>query len=185
MTDARCPRCPDRPPLEQVWRARIGLDTCPRCSGTFLARSALDRVVVHPEHLKALRDALDGETAEPPAEAAEVRYLTCAHCDQRMARRNYGQRSGVIIDACVTHGTWFDAQELRKVLDFVAAGGLAKNTAGPRDRAMRSSSTPLDVAPRSRRVTISAEEVAAVPAPDLAAGAIELVLELAAWAVLE
>lgn len=183
MTEARCPRCPDRPLLEQVWRARVGLDTCPRCSGTFLARAALDRVVVHPEHLLALREALEGETAEPPAEAAEVRYLSCAHCDQRMARRNYGQRSGVLIDACVTHGTWFDAKELRKVLDFVAAGGLERDTKG-RDRA-RGARTAVDVSPRSRHVTISAAEIAAIPGPDLAVGAVELVLELAAWAILD
>ena len=41
-----------------------------------------------------------------------------------MLRLNYGRRSGVIVDRCKKHGVWFDADELRRVADFVARGGL-------------------------------------------------------------
>ena len=41
-----------------------------------------------------------------------------------MTRRNYGQRSGVIIDLCRDHGVWLDHSELEKILDFVRQGGL-------------------------------------------------------------
>ncbi len=146
-----------------------------------MARAALDGAVSHPERLEALREALEGEEEmSPPAAASEVRYLPCAQCDQRMARRNYGQRSGVIVDACVTHGTWFDAQELRKVLDFVAAGGLPRGAAGPRDRALQGGNVRHGVA--------AAPDVAAnasTSAGELAGGALELVLELAAWAAFD
>ena len=42
-----------------------------------------------------------------------------------MNRRNFGRTSGVIVDCCGAHGTWFDADELERVGKFVAAGGLA------------------------------------------------------------
>ena len=41
-----------------------------------------------------------------------------------MNRRNYGKRSGVIVDVCRAHGVWFDNEELTRVLEFVRAGGL-------------------------------------------------------------
>ena len=41
-----------------------------------------------------------------------------------MNRRNFGDRSGVILDLCSPHGVWFDADELARVLDWVRAGGL-------------------------------------------------------------
>jgi hypothetical protein len=42
-----------------------------------------------------------------------------------MNRRNYGGASGVIVDVCTVHGTWFDTGELPRVLAFVEGGGLA------------------------------------------------------------
>lgn len=43
-----------------------------------------------------------------------------------MHRKNFGGRSGVIVDVCTSHGTWFDAEELPRVLAFVEAGGLER-----------------------------------------------------------
>jgi Zn-finger nucleic acid-binding protein len=43
-----------------------------------------------------------------------------------MNRVNFGKRSGVIVDACAQHGTWFDADELRRVVEFVRDGGLER-----------------------------------------------------------
>jgi hypothetical protein len=41
-----------------------------------------------------------------------------------MNRLNFAHTSGVIVDVCTRHGTWFDADELRRVLEFITAGGL-------------------------------------------------------------
>ena len=41
-----------------------------------------------------------------------------------MQRKNYGKRSGVIVDWCGTHGTWLDADELEQIAAFIASGGL-------------------------------------------------------------
>ena len=43
-----------------------------------------------------------------------------------MYRRNYGRRSGVIIDLCKKHGAWFDADELPRILNWIRSGGLLK-----------------------------------------------------------
>jgi hypothetical protein len=41
-----------------------------------------------------------------------------------MYRKNFGTRSGVILDWCGPHGTWLDADELAQVAAFIQAGGL-------------------------------------------------------------
>jgi Zn-finger nucleic acid-binding protein len=41
-----------------------------------------------------------------------------------MNRKNFAERSGVIVDVCKAHGIWFDHGELPRVLAFVEAGGL-------------------------------------------------------------
>jgi Zn-finger nucleic acid-binding protein len=43
-----------------------------------------------------------------------------------MNRVNFGKVSGVIVDVCRAHGTWFDGGELTRVVSFAAFGGLTK-----------------------------------------------------------
>jgi hypothetical protein len=37
---------------------------------------------------------------------------------------NFGHSSGIIVDICKRHGVWFERDELRGVLDFIARGGM-------------------------------------------------------------
>ena len=41
-----------------------------------------------------------------------------------MNRVNFGRRSGVVVDVCKPHGTWFDAGELTQAIEWVSSGGL-------------------------------------------------------------
>jgi Zn-finger nucleic acid-binding protein len=43
-----------------------------------------------------------------------------------MNRVNFANFSGVIVDVCRQHGTWFDRDELRRIVEFIRAGGLDK-----------------------------------------------------------
>jgi Zn-finger nucleic acid-binding protein len=53
-----------------------------------------------------------------------VRYGRCPKCGDIMTRLNFGRQSGIVLDACREHGTWFDRGELESVFDFVRAGGI-------------------------------------------------------------
>jgi len=70
---------------------------------------------------------LVGETNVPragtPAGPNDGFYRQCPECDKLMNRRNFGRRSGVVIDTCKDHGMWFDAQELSGILRWIRAGG--------------------------------------------------------------
>lgn len=116
--------------------------TCPACSGSFVGipTEASGRVLecegcgsqfVDHTTLRALferRIRLSYQIeAKSPVFARQpdrVRYLPCPICQDHMNRRNFGERSGVIVDVCRPHGIWFDPGELPRVMDFVARGGL-------------------------------------------------------------
>lgn len=41
-----------------------------------------------------------------------------------MNRVNFAQCSMVIVDVCAKHGTWFDRDELHRIVEFIQYGGL-------------------------------------------------------------
>ena len=99
---------------------------CGKCGGVWLDTASL----------KALLDAAAHQAQEDPrrdpASARQRRmasttvvYRRCAVCDHYMGRRNFARISGVVVDECRAHGSFFDAGELEDVLAFVRSGGLA------------------------------------------------------------
>jgi Zn-finger nucleic acid-binding protein len=53
--------------------------------------------------------------------------VMCPTCGTSMNRKLFASGSGVVVDVCRSHGTFFDAGELPAIIDFVMAGGLAKS----------------------------------------------------------
>ena len=41
-----------------------------------------------------------------------------------MNRKIWGSYSGVVVDRCSKHGTWYDESELAKVAEYIALGGV-------------------------------------------------------------
>ena len=60
----------------------------------------------------------------------QVVYRHCPECGGTMQRKNFGGRSGVVLDWCGSHGTWLDAHEMEDVAAFVMDGGLEHAPAG-------------------------------------------------------
>lgn len=116
-----CPRCHLK--LGQV---RIGPTTvaeCGKCHGLWLDVVSFQKICAESEKTSAALEA--PAVSRPPAQKVEViRYLRCPQCDKLMHRVNFGNCSGVIVDICKGHGTWFDCDELRRIIEFIQRGGL-------------------------------------------------------------
>ena len=44
-----------------------------------------------------------------------------------MNRINFARCSGVIVDICKGHGTWFDRDEHSRIVEFIRGGGLEES----------------------------------------------------------
>jgi Zn-finger nucleic acid-binding protein len=130
-----CPRCKtgrDGPLMDPVALNDVHLDECPSCAGVWLDHATFGRVCTT---AAAQSDALKLLGAPRRQTERRGRYLRCPLCDEQMARRNYARQSGVILDFCASHGMWFDHDELRRVVEFVRAGGLGEARRADEERA--------------------------------------------------
>ncbi len=124
--DRSCPRC-----AAVLHARRVGdivIDECGACLGVFLDHVAIKRVVIDraQSRAEALLGALPRREVNPVPTAGQKMYLPCPVCRVVMNRRLFATGTGVIIDVCRTHGTFFDAGELPLIIDFVMNGGLEK-----------------------------------------------------------
>ena len=122
-----CPRCEtDTLVLRPVEGGSMA--ECTKCSGIWLDQEFFERVVEERDE-RAMASFVTGpragtERSPISPDSAEVRYLSCPRCGERMHRKNFGRASGVIIDWCRNHGYWFDAFEIERIFGFVRGGGL-------------------------------------------------------------
>jgi Zn-finger nucleic acid-binding protein len=98
---------------------------CEHCSGLWLEVAAFERICTNREEQAAV---LGGASMAPQAQTHSVtetvRYVPCPQCGQLMNRINFARCSGVVVDVCKGHGTWFDRDELREIVEFIRGGGL-------------------------------------------------------------
>ena len=98
---------------------------CSRCDGIWTDAGTLRQICTDHEKQAAVLN-MPGPPLEPGGLEKEIRYLPCPVCHQLMNRVNFARCSHVIVDVCKAHGTWFDKDELRRLVQFIRAGGLEK-----------------------------------------------------------
>lgn len=118
-----CPRC--RQALAAAAIGTATLDECTRCGGLWAERPDLERILAASE---SKSETLGAPTSVPAASAGavSVSYVPCPTCARLMNRFNFARCSGVVVDVCKPHGTWFDRDELQRLVAFVHQGGLAR-----------------------------------------------------------
>jgi len=142
-----CPWCgedaPDRQPLEGAkgkcprcslafLLVKVGnrmLNECPACGGLWVDNNTLQEICTDQEQQQAVMGFDPGSTPATSAGASNAvrTYIPCPECNKLMNRRQFADCSGVIVDWCKAHGTWFDRNELRQIVQFIQAGGLNKS----------------------------------------------------------
>jgi Zn-finger nucleic acid-binding protein len=127
--------CPDCKLTLKSFAAGAGtLHACEACGGQLVSHGLLRALLESREILgSAVPSVVDAPRSNPLA--SPVVYRPCPACQQIMNRRNFGSTSGIIIDFCSLHGSFFDAGELPRVLEFVRRGGLARARAQARAEA--------------------------------------------------
>jgi Zn-finger nucleic acid-binding protein len=124
----RCPSCQGERPLtsRRLGRANVALFDCALCGGIWIEKEIF-AVLADRARAGHLPEGLGGGVPlEAPIPAQPVRYRPCVTCGALMNRRNYGRKSGVIVDVCARHGLWLDLHELDSLLRWIREGGEAR-----------------------------------------------------------
>jgi len=117
-----CPRCQIDMNVAVV--GRVELRECPKCDGIWADADSLQQICADREKQAAVL-GMASNLSESDARALEkIRYLPCPVCKKLMNRVNFARCSHVVVDVCSQHGTWLDKDELRRIVDFIRAGGM-------------------------------------------------------------
>jgi len=123
-TVRNCPRC--RMNTQAIVIGQADLRECPRCEGIWADVESLQRICSDREQQAALLGVAATLPTPTDLPLEKVHYLPCPVCQQLMHRVNFARCSAVIVDVCKPHGTWFDKDELRRIVEFIQAGGFDK-----------------------------------------------------------
>jgi Zn-finger nucleic acid-binding protein len=122
-TQAPCPRC--RIDMPSVVIGATTLRECSKCEGIWADTATLQQIYADREKQAAVLGLPTTLHATDAVKFEEhIHYLPCPVCRQLMNRVNFARCSHVIVDVCRTHGTWFDKDELREIIEFIRGGGM-------------------------------------------------------------
>ncbi len=118
-----CPRC--KKELKVVFQEDVEIDTCLECNGVWVDLIEEKKILnMKPEvftvdELHRLR-----KYYQSLGRVEEIKYVPCPICNKLMQRKNWGAHSGVVVDKCYDHGTWYDVGEIEKIREFIKHGGV-------------------------------------------------------------
>ncbi len=123
----KCPRC--NVSFVHLKVSRNMLSECPTCGGLWVDSHTLQEICTSQEQQQAVmgfNPAIEFDGGAADARSGRT-YIPCPVCGRLMNRRQFAGCSRVIVDWCKAHGTWFDRNELRQIVQFILDGGLTKS----------------------------------------------------------
>ncbi len=123
-THELCPRC--RVEMEAVLIGQTHLEECPKCEGIWADADSLQKICADREQQSAVLGMPTAQAAETVKIEEHIHYIPCPICKNLMNRVNFAHCSTVIVNVCNQHGTWFDKDQLRRMVEFIRGGGLEK-----------------------------------------------------------
>ncbi len=132
-TKQNCPVCGESQKLSgrQLGKFNASCSECQSCAGLWVGNETVkfitSRVEKNAAQTKTELDTLMIPSQQPAKQLGPM-YRKCPDCQELMSRRTFGRASGIVIDICKNHGTWFDADELRQVVEYVQKGGNEKSS---------------------------------------------------------
>lgn len=134
LTERPCPVCGELHALYgRNVEGEITVLECDRCAGVWVGHGIFRLLEERSDRDVDSWAAAKAATEGGASADGEPFYRPCVACGKLMHRRNYGRRSGVIVDVCHEHGLWFDRGELERILAWRREGGArrAETTARP------------------------------------------------------
>ncbi|MFI5350770.1 MAG: zf-TFIIB domain-containing protein [Elusimicrobiota bacterium] len=121
-----CPSCRGAGRLSTRALGGARLSGCMTCGGVWADAESFKRLCEDRSTQTAYlgKGSVVGPPKPSDPTAHAIVYRPCPVCGDLMNRFNFAGCSGVILDVCKPHGVWFDADELRRIVEFIRGGGL-------------------------------------------------------------
>jgi Zn-finger nucleic acid-binding protein len=121
----QCPRCEGNLIPQAV--GKHTLLVCNQCGGLWADKDGFQDICTKEEEQEAVLAFQSEPLEQAPAPARKSRraYMPCPDCGKLMNHKNFSG-SGVVLDWCRDHGSWFDRQELQRIVEFIRKGGMRK-----------------------------------------------------------
>ena len=119
-----CPHCKIN--LDAVMVGKNEVRECSKCEGIWVDADSLRRICEDREEQAVVLGMASHLPASDSKEIPKIQYLPCPVCKELMNRVNFAHCSNVIVDVCRQHGTWFDRDDLRHIVEFIQAGGMSQ-----------------------------------------------------------
>jgi Zn-finger nucleic acid-binding protein len=122
----RCPRCETNLALIAV--GKHSLHGCAQCGGLWADTNTFQDICTREEEQEAVLGFRPESITVPIPQQLKPRraYIPCPECGKLMNPKNFSGCSGVVLDWCRDHGSWFDKGELQQIVTFIRNGGLRK-----------------------------------------------------------
>jgi Zn-finger nucleic acid-binding protein len=117
-----CPRC--QVDMQAIVIGQTNLRECPSCEGIWADTESLQRICADREQQSAVLGGAQSLPTDVTNLERNIRYVPCPVCQTLMNRVAFAHCSRVVVDVCREHGTWFDKDELRRIVEFIRSGGL-------------------------------------------------------------
>lgn len=124
-TARECPRC--KLPLGAVTIGTASVLECGKCEGLWVDTATFEQIRDDREKQAAVLGMPGSQSAANAYRLEAVHYIPCPVCHTLMNRVNFAHCSHIIVNVCMQHGTWFDKDELRQIVEFIRGGGLEKS----------------------------------------------------------
>ena len=121
----KCPRC--KIDMASVTVGSEAMRECGHCDGLWVEVAAFEKICADREEQSAvlgIASPAPTHQVDLAEDTSKISYVPCPQCSQLMNRVNFAHCSGVVVDVCKGHGTWFDRDELSKIVQFIRGGGL-------------------------------------------------------------
>lgn len=124
-TEFSCPRC--KAAMAKLKLGIYSVVECTKCEGMWIDGAVLQQICNDAQKQESVAGIPAAAQTDYNRPLEAIHYISCPVCKTLMNRVNFSHSSGVVVDVCPQkHGTWFDKDELRRVVDFIHSGGFEK-----------------------------------------------------------
>ncbi len=169
-TPLRCPLCETE--LSQVKIGNHTLHECMQCGGLWLDKESFRNICRREEEQTAILHFRFEHKPENSkvGEKRKRAYIPCPACGELMNHKSFSRGSGIVLDWCRDHGSWFDRHELQQIIAYIRNGGLNKSRERERmyleEEKARLRTKQFELAVRANRMDASGRNILGFEQPN-------------------